>query len=91
MCYIVFISLSLHWRYIKIALHEYVIKIIMIWSLIQAIYLSKSIHLSNLRMGCKCRMWYVLFMLEAAKEYYCYTTRSGKDARCLKAVTGYLA
>ena len=26
MCYIVFISHSLHWRYIKIALQEYVIK-----------------------------------------------------------------
>ena len=27
MCYIVFISHSLHWRYIKTALHEYVIKL----------------------------------------------------------------
>ena len=26
MCYIVFISHSLHWRYVKIALQEYVIK-----------------------------------------------------------------
>ena len=26
MCYIVFISQSLHWHYIKIALQEYVIK-----------------------------------------------------------------
>ena len=26
MCYIVFISHSLHWRYIKIVLQEYVIK-----------------------------------------------------------------
>ena len=28
MCYIVFISYSLHWRYVKIALQEYVIKYI---------------------------------------------------------------
>ena len=27
MCYIVFVSHSLHWRYIKIALRKYVIKI----------------------------------------------------------------
>ena len=30
MCYIVFISHSLHWRYIKIALQEYVINIFII-------------------------------------------------------------
>ena len=31
MCYIVFISYSLHWRYIKIALGKYVINIFTSW------------------------------------------------------------
>ena len=32
MCYIVFISHSLHWRYIKIALRKYVIMLIIVAS-----------------------------------------------------------
>ena len=28
MCYMVFVSHSLHWQYIKIALQEYVIKVV---------------------------------------------------------------
>ena len=32
MCYIVFLSHSLHWRFVKIALREYVIKCVMLSS-----------------------------------------------------------